>query len=702
MAKGFKENEMQVFKADLHIHTPASKCYKGPKEDAEYIRIIEKAEEKDLKIIAITDHNSIEGYEKLIEQKERIRVEVEGFKTLSDSNEAKKKVKEGEKKLKLFNSILILPGIEFEVRNCVHMLVVFNPQTEIATIKEFLKKGGFEDESYGKEDDVFSNWDLFGFYNEASKYDCLILDAHTDSNKGIFNTIKEGTARVHAFVDRTLVGICYKNEKQKNNIRNLFLQPDYKRTNPIAFLKASDAHKTEEIGKEKTFFQLKDLNWQSLKNAFNNPDECIFTSNPNTQIRINNLSNTGRCIFVPELNDSHKHDFAEAVCGLSNADGGYVVVGAESKDVVNGIEVKENRDVDGIRSFIDEISTKTHVNHLHVNRYQIKDDYYILVVKVDKSDDLIDVENDGIIYYCQNGKNGKLNANQIQQVISQRIETKYQQHISKELATVRKSASAIETYLKSQPILSSYSKISKPIYNYVSLLEVIEPTKLTPEQRQSLVDHYKEKGNGSWKGNVLFIDGEFGPRLKQAYLRITPPKFTLNGIKKVAGKKCLYIIPGGAVFYSESELNYYNNKDFPALKIEVSNDYSIKFLCAFLKSSFFLWYVKNKFDVFDFHPANIFNYLNVPSLHSGNSVEMNHISKIEAAFDSIIELEKAFLKTNLTDLKNINDYVDQHNKNTENCFKEIDEEIFSLLKIKEEDVSVIKENLRANYIYTPD
>ena len=692
---------MQVFRADLHIHTPASKCYKGPKDDAEYIRIIEKAEEKDLKIIAITDHNSIEGYEKLIEQKERIKVEVESFKKLNDSKDAKKKIKEGEKTLKIFDSILILPGVEFEVNNGVHMLVIFSPQTDISIIKDFLKNGGFDSDSFGKEDDVFSKWSLFDLYNESAAYDCLVLDAHTDSTKGIYDTIKVGTPRIHAFINQSLVGICYKSEKQKNNIRNLFSQPDYKRANPIAFLKASDAHKVDEIGKDKTFFQLKNLSWKDFKEAFSNPDESIFTSNPNTQTIINNLSNTGKCIFISELSDNYKNDFAEAICGLSNAEGGYIVVGADSKDVVNGIEIKGNEDTDRIKSFINDISTKTQVNHLSVNRYQIKDSIYIYVVRVDSADELIDIEKNGIIYYCQKGKNEKLNASQIQQVISQRIETKYQQHISKELVAMRKSASAIETYLKSQPILSSYNKISAPIYNYINL-DLLEPTKISPEQIQLLSDHYKDQGNGSWKGNIMFIDGELNPRLQQAYLRITPPKFTLKGIKKISDKEQLYIIPGGAAFYSESELNYYNNNDYPVLKLEVINKYSIKFLCAFLKSTFFLWYVKNKFGDFNFYPAEIFNYISVPSLHPGNPIELDLISKIETNFDSIIELEKSFLKTNVNSLENPNDYIYKHNANTESYFKAIDESIFSLLNIKDEDILIIKENLRANYIYVPE
>lgn len=702
MGKNIQKDEIQVYKADLHIHTPASKCYKGPKEDAEYLRIIEKAEEKGLKIIALTDHNSIDGYEKLIEQKERIKVKVEGFKTLNDSKEAKRKIKEGEKILKLFDSILILPGVEFEVNNGVHMLVIFNPKTEITTIKGFLKNGGFEDDSFGKGDDVFSNWSLFDFYKEAEKYDCLILDAHTDSDKGIYKTIREGMPLIHAFTDTALVGICYKNEKQRNKICELFSQPNYKRTTPVAFLKSSDAHKIEEIGKEKTFFRLKKLEWSVFKDSFNNPDEYIFTSIPSTKHVINNISNTGKCIFISGLNESSVNRIAESVCGLSNSDGGYIVIGAESEDIVNGIEIKDNKGIEAIIKMFDDVSTKTKKNNIHFNPYPLKDDYFILVVKVDKEDELIDVENQGIIYGYKKGNIVTLNASQIQQVLSQKVETRYQHHISRELAVIGKSVSAIDTYLKSQPIISSYCKNNISINKYISSFDVQRPTRLTSEQKQTLLERSKKQVNGCYKGNTIFVDGILSPRLKDAYLRITPPKFTLRGLKRISDKKYLYIIPGGAVFYSESELHYHNNKDFPVLKLEITNGYSIKFLCAFLKSSFFLWYVKNKFGDFDFFPPKIFNYITIPTLHLNNPTEKNLITKIEENIDNIIELEKTFLKTGWEEIQKKEDYVIQHNEKTKNLFKEIDELIFSLLKLKDEEVLIIKENLRANYIFIPE
>ena len=62
---------MKSYKMDLHIHTPASKCYAGEKCDEQYIQILKSAVEKQLGIIAITDHNTISGYTHLLEIREK-------------------------------------------------------------------------------------------------------------------------------------------------------------------------------------------------------------------------------------------------------------------------------------------------------------------------------------------------------------------------------------------------------------------------------------------------------------------------------------------------------------------------------------------------------------------------------------------------------------------------------------------------------
>lgn len=66
------EKNSEFIGADLHVHTPASKCYEGDKNDIEYIQIIRKFYSKGIRIIAITDHNTIKGYKELIRIKQSL------------------------------------------------------------------------------------------------------------------------------------------------------------------------------------------------------------------------------------------------------------------------------------------------------------------------------------------------------------------------------------------------------------------------------------------------------------------------------------------------------------------------------------------------------------------------------------------------------------------------------------------------------
>jgi len=129
-------------KVDLHIHTPASRiCSKGDKQDEEYLEILASAIKNGLRIISFTDHNTIAGYKKLQEIKKELEIERRTLKKSANTDEVA--LGEVEKKLGLFEKVLILPGVEFEVQDCVHMLVIFNPTTSIEKIECFLYESGF-------------------------------------------------------------------------------------------------------------------------------------------------------------------------------------------------------------------------------------------------------------------------------------------------------------------------------------------------------------------------------------------------------------------------------------------------------------------------------------------------------------------------------------------------------------------------------
>ena len=82
---------------DVHIHTPASLDYQQP--EVTLLDILQRAEKRDLNIIAFTDHNTISGYARLrneIEQLELLeklgRLLPEESKNLQEYRRLKKKM----------------------------------------------------------------------------------------------------------------------------------------------------------------------------------------------------------------------------------------------------------------------------------------------------------------------------------------------------------------------------------------------------------------------------------------------------------------------------------------------------------------------------------------------------------------------------------------------------------------------------------
>ncbi|MDX9986687.1 MAG: hypothetical protein RBR99_04430, partial [Dehalococcoidales bacterium] len=91
-------------KIDLHVHTPASSCYKGPKSDDEYLRILRFARSNDIKILGISDHNSIDGYKRILNIKEKLSNERKSHSLITDSNQVKNIISKIDDDLEIFKS----------------------------------------------------------------------------------------------------------------------------------------------------------------------------------------------------------------------------------------------------------------------------------------------------------------------------------------------------------------------------------------------------------------------------------------------------------------------------------------------------------------------------------------------------------------------------------------------------------------------
>lgn len=173
-------------------------------------------------------------------------------------------------------------------------------------------------------------------------------------------------------------------------------------------------------------------------------------------------------------------------------------------------------------------------------------------------------------------------------------------------------------------------------------------------------------------------------------------------------KETIYIVPGGAVFYSTKNFQFFSESLPNILKISGDIKPSAKFIVAFLKSSFNLWYLKNKLDNIDIFQPEVFNNLRLPVINLKHSDSSQAINEIHNSIDEIIKLESNYLvkqrKYNIKDDKQreiLSKLTTEHNSKVDLIAYDIDKLIYKLLDLSENQINVIEENLRLNDIYLP-
>lgn len=700
--------EDNFVKIDLHIHTQKSNCYKGPREDNEILNILRKAKQKELKIIALTDHNSIEGYKLMLKLKGELSHEIDSLSKISDSEQAKERVAIIKDDMALFDDILILPGIEFEVRNGIHLLIIFNNNTRIEDIEEFLFNGGIRPQNFGEEEpSTQSLWDIFALYEQSEKYDCIVIDAHTDSDKGILNTIPKGSTRAKCFRSPQLAAVCYKNEEQKEKLLStLQTAKEYKRNIPLSFVKFSDAHIADSVGSEVTWVNVDNITFESLKNAFTNPSEMVSTVEPSTAKILDNLIKLDNSFGIPIIDDKAEKYVERLICALNNSDGGYILFGLTQTKNRVGIPLQDIRQIHNEPSPLTTrlthcFSNISGVSPPKITLYELQKNRIILSIFITKGKSLSNIKGDGSIYAIREGSVKVLTAAETELLIEEKVVKNVETKIIRYLTAVENDCNLIKHLFSSLPIIRAFENNSvrarfSPI--------ISEPISLDSESIQKLGRMFV---NGTSKGNLYFFREAQVPRLKNTYLRYSLPVFMLYNVGlKSQKKETIYIVPGGGVYYSRNDCPFFSERYPMIIKIQKLHDntsYNMKFITCYLKSSFFLWYLKCNYDDIDFFPARIFNTLLLPKINIKRPDHNNLLTNISNSFDQIISLERQYLievhKTKQDEKKL--ELIAQHNSNVNSIAYDIDKLIYKLIGLSNTDIDAIESNLKLNEIFLP-
>ncbi|MBN2829686.1 MAG: putative DNA binding domain-containing protein [Candidatus Cloacimonetes bacterium] len=701
----------EFVRVDLHIHTPASvKCYEGSRIESEYINILKKAVEKQLKIIAITDHNTLHGYKELLRIKQKLEKEFE--KALGNNDDLK--IHSLEQDLNLYKQVTIIPGVEYETQDCIHLLIIFNPENSIEDIENFLSKSGYSSDPPSKTDDYISNWNLITSLEQLAKFDCICLDAHTDSNKGIYNDTKH-EYRIRSMSHDRLDGICYCNESNYDKIKQ-FLEHNVRRLNQIPLLQFSDAHRIDDIGIRSSWVRMGKYDYENLKKAFSNHLEYISVFEPKISTILNTIKGEPTTIYNETFKEEDYETIRKAICAIINSDGGFCLIGVSKKGIIKGIgDYNEEK----FRSvFVKKVLTNIVGDFKYgITNYSLREDKQVFSIRLFPARKLVYMKEDNAVYSVTDHSYSISSVEKTWLIAEKKAISIINEAVSSKIEEMEKVILDIKHTMESITIIDRYHDHSYPLMHYKkkgSLSITYNPKELPKDILQRFwqsFDTEPNNGFGMLRGRYIYLDKEYGIRFPHAYTRLTPILFYQRKYPRVFNipKNSLIITSTGMsmLVLEESYTFSKNNEPFWVLKESISIDI-FKCYVMFLKSSFFLWTMILKFgERPDFLDYDVFQNIKFPLFRMKDSYHKQIIKEIVSLYDSIYKEEINFIEsiqgaeTKKSGKNEEVDIIRDHNANVDNHYYYSDLLFYTFYGLSDDDISKIERYISSRNYYIP-
>jgi len=274
MAHRKKTTQRQWYRMDLHLHTPASADYKQP--NVTFLDVLKKADEKNLDVIAFTDHNTVAGYARLLAEIESLEM-LERLERLRDDERARLA-----EYRRLREKILLLPGFEFTATLGFHILAIFPPETTVRELEHLLLLLRIPpDKLDAGSSEVGATSDVLTAYRVLNEAGALVIAAHANSSHGVAMPGIDfgGQTRIAYTQDPNLHALEVTDLDSKSRRRTaLFFsgtKPEYPRR--MHCIQASDAHRLDfdprfknelGVGDRVTEILLDELSFDAIKAVF--------------------------------------------------------------------------------------------------------------------------------------------------------------------------------------------------------------------------------------------------------------------------------------------------------------------------------------------------------------------------------------------------------------------------------------------------
>ena len=235
-------------KVDLHLHTPASKCFLDRNVTPK--KYIKQCITLGLDVISITDHNTAEWVDLILK-------EAEGTK------------------------LVVFPGVEITASSGVHILAIFDVKKRSKDIEYLLNQLKIHPDEYGKSTAI-SKLSELEIIEEIETEGAIAILPHINDVKGAFKEL-QGTTRKNLFNSSTYMAVECDTSELPTEFSKKY---GFTRVPPI--IQSSDnpdpkdkrKHSIDGIGTKYTLLKLdEDVNLEGLRQCFYDPKVRIRNKN---------------------------------------------------------------------------------------------------------------------------------------------------------------------------------------------------------------------------------------------------------------------------------------------------------------------------------------------------------------------------------------------------------------------------------------
>ncbi len=342
MAKKHTRDSLQWRTIDLHIHTPASSDFQ--QSEVGILEMLQRAEVRGLDIIAFTDHNTIAGYRRMVNEIQQLEL-LERLNRLLPEEQARLN-----EYRRLLDKILVLPGFEFTATFGFHILGIFPPEKPVREIEHLLidlriPPTQLDDGSAT----VGATTDVITAYRIIDEAGGLVIAAHANSSNGVAmrGFSFGGQTKIAYTQDPHLHALEVTDLEQKGSRTTAFFftgtKPEYPRR--MHCIQGSDSHRLTQdpqrkknlgLGDRATDVLLPEDNFEALKELFLSNDFSRTSQHRHKEEPVYDFIHTAREEGPNIIQDFHEtmtvragklYSIIADVCAFVNTNGGTLYIG---------------------------------------------------------------------------------------------------------------------------------------------------------------------------------------------------------------------------------------------------------------------------------------------------------------------------------------------------------------------------------------